>query len=238
MNDVLAKPFTREGMVRILKKHLTKLLKNPPPPGSTDAADMASPGMQHGPNASYANAMAAQAQMSMQQQMAVNNVAAAAAAAAQMQHMQQAVATPGGGGGAQVKFEGTPMPSPTASSSWHSPGGQMAAAAAAAAATTAPQQQHVTSPAAMDGGGGYLGHQVGGGGGAQMALTPGGSQRHQQHQQYLNSHALPQMGTPRMPTPGGGPADVMAGLPGQQHRGGGDDRPEKRQRMAYGQGYA
>lgn len=33
MNDVLAKPFTKDGMVRILKKHLSYLLKNPPGPG-------------------------------------------------------------------------------------------------------------------------------------------------------------------------------------------------------------
>ena len=32
MNDVLAKPFTKEGMVRILKKHLHYMLKNPLPP--------------------------------------------------------------------------------------------------------------------------------------------------------------------------------------------------------------
>lgn len=38
MNDVLAKPFTKEGMVRILRKHLPYLLKNPPPPGSEDLA--------------------------------------------------------------------------------------------------------------------------------------------------------------------------------------------------------
>jgi osomolarity two-component system, response regulator SKN7 len=30
MNDVLAKPFTKDGMVRILKKHLPYMLKNPP----------------------------------------------------------------------------------------------------------------------------------------------------------------------------------------------------------------
>lgn len=35
MNDVLAKPFTKDGMIRILKKHLPHLLKNPPAPGSS-----------------------------------------------------------------------------------------------------------------------------------------------------------------------------------------------------------
>ena len=53
MNDVLAKPFTKEGMVRILRKHLPYLLKNPPPPGSTD--DLGGvPGA--GPPSGYVNA--------------------------------------------------------------------------------------------------------------------------------------------------------------------------------------
>lgn len=33
MNDVLAKPFTKDGMVRILKKHLSNMLRDPPPSG-------------------------------------------------------------------------------------------------------------------------------------------------------------------------------------------------------------
>jgi osomolarity two-component system response regulator SKN7 len=32
MNGVLAKPFTREGMLKSVKTHLSHLLKNPPPP--------------------------------------------------------------------------------------------------------------------------------------------------------------------------------------------------------------
>jgi osomolarity two-component system response regulator SKN7 len=205
MNDVLAKPFTREGMVRILKKHLTKLLKNPPAPGSA-GDDMPSPGVQHGPNASYANAMAAQAQMTMQQQIAANNAAAAAqqhhqAQAAHMQaaqNQQMQMQAPG----PQVKFEGTPMPSPTTTTSWHSPS----------------QMNNHTSPTMDNGGGGYM-SAVGSG---PMALTPGGTQR---PQQYMNQagQVLPQIATPtlgRMP-------DIM-----------GDDRPEKRQRLAYGQSTA
>lgn len=198
MNDVLAKPFTREGMVRILKKHLTKLLKNPPPPGST-GDDIASPGVQHGPNASYANAMAAQAQMTMQQQIAANNAAQAHMQAAQAGQMQasQMQAAQMQAPGPQVKYEGTPMPSPTTTGSWHSP-----------------SQMNHTSPT-MDGGG-YM-SAVGSG---PMALTPGGSQR----PQYVNQNqALPQIGTPTM----GRMPDIMGGQ--------GDDRPEKRQRLAYGQ---
>lgn len=218
MNDVLAKPFTREGMVRILKKHLCKLLKNPPPPGQAPD-DLASPGVQHGPNASYANAMAAQAQMTMQQQIAANNAAAAAAQqqvhmqqAAQSQHMQQQMQAPG----PQVKFEGTPMASPTTSSSWHSPSQQ--------------QQMNSHASPAMDGGHGGGGGGAGGGGGymsavgsGPMALTPGGTQR-PPPPQYMGQggQVLPQIGTPTM----GRMPDVMGG--------GGDDRPEKRQRMAYG----
>jgi osomolarity two-component system, response regulator SKN7 len=218
MNDVLAKPFTREGMVRILKKHLVSLLKNPPPPGAA-GEDMASPGVQAQGNPSYANAMAAQAQMSMQQQIAANNAAQAqmhAAAAAQQHHQQHqmqaaaaqqmaAAAQMAGPGGPQVKFEGTPMPSPTTTSSWHSPS----------------TMNHTSPTATTDGSGGYM-SAVGSG---PMAITPGGSQRqHQQAQaQYGGQQAvLPQIGTPTM----GRMPDIM----GQQ-----DDRPEKRQRLAYGQ---
>ncbi|KAB5533608.1 response regulator-like protein [Coniochaeta sp. 2T2.1] len=185
MNDVLAKPFTREGMVRILKKHLTKLLKNPPAPGSA-SDDISSPGVQHGPNASYANAMATQAQISMQQQIAANNAAAQAqmAAAAQQGQMQAAqMAAP------QVKFEGTPMPSPTTTSSWHSP-----------------STMNHTTPT-MDGGGGAGGYMSAVGSGP-MALTPGGSQR----PQYVGGGQvqLPQIGTPtlsRMQMPDGSGMD-------------------------------
>lgn len=185
---MLAKPFTRDGMVRILKKHLTKLLKNPPAPGS--AEDMASPGMQHGgSNASYANAMAAQ--ISMQQQIAANNAAQMQANQMQASQMQAAqMQAPG----APVKFENTPMPSPTTTSSWHSP-----------------SQMNHTSPT-MDGGG-YM-SAVGSG---PMAMTPGGTQRPQQYA----TQVMPQMGTPTM----GRMPDIM----------GGDDRPEKRQRLAYSQ---
>lgn len=200
MNDVLAKPFTREGMVRILKKHLAKLLKNPPPPGQAPD-DLASPGVQHGPNASYANAMAAQAQMTMQQQIVANNAAAAQAhiQAAQNQHMQQQMQAPG----PQVKFEGTPIPSPTTSSSWHSP-----------------SQMNSQTSSAMDGGGGGGGGYMSAVGSGPMALTPGGTQRPPQQYMGQGGQVLPQIGTPtlgRMP-------DIM----------GGDDRPEKRQRMTYG----
>jgi osomolarity two-component system response regulator SKN7 len=181
-------------MVRILKKQLNKLLKNPAPPGSAD--DMPSPGVQQGP---YAGAMAAQ--ISIQQQMAANN------AAAHMQHQQAAAAAAAmQAPGAQVKFEGTPMPSPTTTSSWHSPS-QM------------PQHTSPTMDGGGPGGGGYM-SAVGSG---PMAMTPGGTQR----PQYV-SQVLPQIGTPTM----GRMPDIMGGGPGP---GPGDDRPEKRQRLAYGQ---
>lgn len=54
MNDVLAKPFTKEGMIRILRRHLTYLLKNPPPPGTLD--DMGQPVGGGGQQSGYVNA--------------------------------------------------------------------------------------------------------------------------------------------------------------------------------------
>ena len=36
MNGVLAKPFTKEGMLKSVKTHMAHLLKNPPEPGSPD----------------------------------------------------------------------------------------------------------------------------------------------------------------------------------------------------------
>lgn len=36
MRDVLAKPFTKEGMIGKLKKHLTSFLRNPPPDAVMD----------------------------------------------------------------------------------------------------------------------------------------------------------------------------------------------------------
>lgn len=169
MNDVLAKPFTRDGMVRILKKHLKQLLKNPPAPGSAGDETLNSAGVPGAPPApsSYPNAALAAAQMSMQQQMANAAAAAAAAAGGQMQ--------------APVKFESTPIPSPTTTASWHSP---------------STMQQH-TSPT-MDGGGGG-GYMSAVGGSGPMGMTPGGTQR---GQQYGGQGVLPQIGTPtlgRMP---------------------------------------
>ncbi|KAL1881164.1 hypothetical protein VTK73DRAFT_4611 [Phialemonium thermophilum] len=94
MNDVLAKPFTKDGMVRILKKHLPYLLKNPPPPGST-GDDMGQAGAQQNSNSQYNSAG-----------MSMGQMAAPAA-------MSSA--------GQQLKFEGTPIQSPATTSSWHSP---------------------------------------------------------------------------------------------------------------------
>lgn len=96
MNDVLAKPFTKEGMVRILKKHLPYLLKNPPQPGSgEDLGHMSG----SGPPAGYVNPGAMGAMNAMQ--------------------AQQSLSAISGGGG--VKFETTPIQSPATSTSWHSP---------------------------------------------------------------------------------------------------------------------
>lgn len=50
---MLAKPFTKDGMVRILKKLLPWLLKDPPPPGST-GDDMTQNGNPGGAPPAYA----------------------------------------------------------------------------------------------------------------------------------------------------------------------------------------
>lgn len=43
MNDVLAKPFTKDGMIRILRKHLQHLARDPQPPGALDDLPQPSP---------------------------------------------------------------------------------------------------------------------------------------------------------------------------------------------------
>ncbi|CAK7271729.1 kinase-regulated stress-responsive transcription factor skn7 [Sporothrix epigloea] len=53
MNDVLAKPFTKEGMVRILRKLLPYMLKNPQPVGAGDDINQQTAG---GPQSGYVNA--------------------------------------------------------------------------------------------------------------------------------------------------------------------------------------
>ncbi len=98
MNDVLAKPFTKEGMVRILKKHLPYLLKNPPPPGSSGDDMSQSAGVAGAQG--YGNSTG----MGMVPMSAGSNISAMS-------------------GG--VKFQTTPIQSPATTASWHSPGGQM-----------------------------------------------------------------------------------------------------------------
>lgn len=91
MNDVLAKPFTRDGMVRILKKHLSYMLKDPSSAGlGSDDGGQTVGGPGPGPPTStqqYAGGMG------------ITTI----------------------GQGAQVKFEQTPIQSPATTTSWHSP---------------------------------------------------------------------------------------------------------------------
>lgn len=96
MNDVLAKPFTKEGMVRILKKHLPYLLKNPPAPGTGE--DLGPMGAS-GPQAGFVNSANMGGMNAMQAQQGMSAI----------------------GGNAAVKFETTPIQSPATSTSWHSP---------------------------------------------------------------------------------------------------------------------
>lgn len=149
MNDVLAKPFTRDGMVRILKKHLSYMLKDPQPPGMAEDNGQTAGGPGPGPPGS-----------------------------AQGFGGPGGMAMPSMGAGGQVKFEQTPIQSPTTTSSWHSPG----------------QMAH---PSPNLDGGGYMSAQIGSGPGG-MALTPGGTQR----PQYANQVVGGQVTTPtlvRMP---------------------------------------
>lgn len=201
MNDVLAKPFTRDGMLRILKKHLTRMLKDqaqgPIGLGADDAAQAVGgpgPGPPGGPHHQHQNAGYGQPPPGMTM----------------------------GGSDPRVKFEQTPMPSPTTTASWHSP------SAMQQPHTQQQQQQHHASPSLDQnggGGGGYL-NAVGSGPGG-MVLTPGGTQRPPTQQQYAGYMQAQAAGPPppnlRMPESIGG------GI-------GGDDRPEKRQRL-YGPGY-
>ncbi|KAK3690016.1 response regulator-like protein [Podospora appendiculata] len=187
MNDVLAKPFTRDGMIRILKKHLSYLLKDPLPTGIlADDQTVQNVGAGPGPPVS-----AGQPYGAGPQGMTLSAIV--------------------GGQGGQIKFEQTPIPSPTTTSSWHSPG----------------QMTH-TSPGLDGTGGGYIGVGVGVGvaNGQGMVLAPGGTGQGQrgpqQQQQQYGGQVLPQqVGVGHM-------SDGMA-LGGS----GGvvDDRPEKRQRL-------
>lgn len=95
MNDVLAKPFTRDGMVRILKKHLSYMLKDPQSQGlSSDEQNQTVGAPGPGPHQGSQGF------------------------AGQPTGMTLATMS----GGAQVKFEQTPIQSPATTSSWHSPG--------------------------------------------------------------------------------------------------------------------
>ncbi len=97
MNDVLAKPFTRDGMIRILRKHLPHLLKNPPPPGLSidDVMPLAEPSTRQAPVGGYSG----HGGMSLGQMAGPPSIQTAA----------------------PVKYETTPIQSPATTSSWHSP---------------------------------------------------------------------------------------------------------------------
>jgi osomolarity two-component system response regulator SKN7 len=92
MNDVLAKPFTKEGMTRILKKHLPYMLKNPPLAGEEGTTPNGGPA---GPTPGYSGPSG----MSMAPVAGHHGMSA----------------------GGPVKFSDTPIQSPATTSSWHSP---------------------------------------------------------------------------------------------------------------------
>ena len=202
MNDVLAKPFTRDGMVRILRKHLTRMLKDPQSAGLVAVDELGAQAVVaggHGPGPPPNQGYPA-------------NLAAALG--------------PMAGANAQVKFEHTPIQSPSTASSWHSPG----------------QMHQQTSPG--------LDATAGGPPGYGMVLTPGGTQRQPQPPPPPSSAGghLPQGGPYGGYMTAAGTQAVMRGMqdslaglppggPGGGPGGGGDERPEKRQRLGYGPGH-
>jgi len=128
MNDVLAKPFTKDGMVRILKKHLVYLLKNPP-----QEDELLQQGGMPGPSVSSTGYTSA-------------------AGMAGIGHLGGPSSM--GGSSGSVKFETTPIQSPSTTASWHSPA----------------QMTHASPN--MDGA-----NYMAAGGAAPMVMTPGGTQR-------------------------------------------------------------
>lgn len=92
MRDVLAKPFTKEGMINKLKKYLVSFLRNPPPDAVMEAMYNQNGGHAQPPTPGpYPNPS-----------MSLPMSAASASGVA--------------------KFDTTPIQSPSTSSSWHSPG--------------------------------------------------------------------------------------------------------------------
>ncbi len=91
MRDVLAKPFTKEGMIGKLRRHLASMLRNPPAEGMLDPI--------------YANGGSAQPPT----QGPYSN---------QGMGMAPLSAT---SSGPVTKFDTTPIQSPATTSSWHSP---------------------------------------------------------------------------------------------------------------------
>jgi osomolarity two-component system, response regulator SKN7 len=95
MNDVLAKPFTKEGMIRILKKHLTYMLKNPPLAGEEGTTPNGGPSLPAGSTPSYSGSAG--------------------------MTLAPGSGHPSMTAGGPVKFGDTPIQSPATTSSWHSP---------------------------------------------------------------------------------------------------------------------
>jgi osomolarity two-component system response regulator SKN7 len=91
MRDVLAKPFTKEGMIGKLRRHLAPLLRNPPPEGIMDNIYSNGASAQSSTQGPYSN-----------QGMGIAPLSATSS-------------------GPVAKFDTTPIQSPATTSSWHSP---------------------------------------------------------------------------------------------------------------------
>ena len=205
MNDVLAKPFTKEGMIRILKKHLAHMYKNPQEEGlyaEVMPAAQSMSTMTFGPGSSGGP---------MSMATITTNPAVGGPPPQGQAHSVQHTGGPSGHHG--IKFDGgaAALHSPSIKFEGGSGSAGLHSPSTTAGSWNSPGNMSQTSPA-VDGSGGGAGYITTGSGGGPMALTPGGSQRPGGFAGIMT----PQVGTPSIPRmPDGQP----------------DDRPEKRQRM-------
>ncbi|TLS23154.1 uncharacterized protein PpBr36_06655 [Pyricularia pennisetigena] len=166
MNDVLAKPFTKEGMVRIVKKHLSHMLKFSAHSHEEDSAFAGEMAGQAPSTVSSTPFTPAGPQMMMPQSVQMQPQMATPPAHGMQQHLA-AQQQPHH----QIKFEGTSggtIPAtPIKFESTHSP------ASVGTVGWGSPMMNH--SGAAMDGSTGFLG--AGNGGGAMNLGTSGTQQR-------------------------------------------------------------
>lgn len=129
MSDVLAKPFIREGMQRMLRKHLPHLLATPSPPAPTT----------EGPYAGVQAGSALNGNMPPDAALATGHMA--------------------------MKFEGTPIQSPSGQAgAWGSPGGMASHGGAMASHSPTASPMGIGGLGVGAGAGMVMGGQMGSGG--------------------------------------------------------------------------